>query len=588
MQIHRRRAPLRLEMETSMKKFFQVLIPLLMVVLILASLWWYLFRYDRAFTRDVLLYQARYNDLHGNTRLSAWFYDMAYDFSGRDENVAIELANQYKSSGNYTKAEVTLSRAIHSGGTLELYIALCETYVEQDKILDAGALLDGISDPAIAAQLESMRPSAPEADRAPGFFTQYIDVSLSSSGGTIYCTTDGSVPSVADAPYDGAISLPAGETVITAVSVGDDGLVSPISTLGYTVGGVIEPAIFMDPSVEQLVRRTLEFSDNQIVYTDDMWGITEFVYPEDAMSLDDLALMPYLSSLAVHNMSLSNLDAISSLGTLETLDLSGCSFPASALETIAALPSLRNLNLSDCSLSTVSGLENAGNLRSLDISSNAIRNLTPLSGLTGLTELKMGHNALVDLEQLSGLTELKTLDVSYNSLVSLRPLSTLTKLSALDASYNQLSSISGLETMNMLETLALDHNQISDLGSISGAVSLTNLTVSNNLLEDISCLANLSKLEIFDFSYNSVTALPAWPQSAGLRTISGSHNALESLNPLSGMAQLTFVNMDYNNLTSVDALANCLNLVRVNVYGNEIDDVSSLTSQNVLVNYDPT
>ena len=88
-----------------MKKFIRVLVPLLLAVLIIASIGWYLFTYDRGFTRDFLLTQARYNDLHGNSRLSSWFYDLAYNFSNHDENVAIELANLYKADGNYTKAE---------------------------------------------------------------------------------------------------------------------------------------------------------------------------------------------------------------------------------------------------------------------------------------------------------------------------------------------------------------------------------------------------------------------------------------------------------------------------------------------------
>ena len=54
------------------------------------------------------------------------------------------------------------------------------------------------------------------------------------------------------------------------------------------------------------------------------------------------------------------------------------------------------------------------------------------------------------------------------------------------------------------------------------------------------------------------------------------------------MADLTYVSMDYNALTSVDALADCANLVQVNVYGNEINDVSALTAHNIIVNYDPT
>ena len=95
-----------------MKRFFRFLVPMLLVIALISCAVWYLFVYDRDFTRDMLLQQARYNDIKGNSGLSSWFYNLAYNYSGQDENVAIELANQYKSTGNYTKAEVTLSKAM--------------------------------------------------------------------------------------------------------------------------------------------------------------------------------------------------------------------------------------------------------------------------------------------------------------------------------------------------------------------------------------------------------------------------------------------------------------------------------------------
>ena len=138
-----------------MKKLMHVLVPLLLSVLLVISVGWYLFVYDRDFTRDLLLQQARNNDIAGNSGLSSWFYNLAYNYSGQDENVAIELANQYKSAGNYTKAEVTLSKAIAAGATKELYMALSKTYVEQDKLLDAETLMSNITNPTILSELEA-------------------------------------------------------------------------------------------------------------------------------------------------------------------------------------------------------------------------------------------------------------------------------------------------------------------------------------------------------------------------------------------------------------------------------------------------
>ena len=48
-----------------MKKFFRTLISLLLGLAVIAFIGWYLFSYDRDFTRDMLLSQARYHDEHG-------------------------------------------------------------------------------------------------------------------------------------------------------------------------------------------------------------------------------------------------------------------------------------------------------------------------------------------------------------------------------------------------------------------------------------------------------------------------------------------------------------------------------------------
>lgn len=572
-----------------MKKLIHFLVPLLMIVLVIASIGWYLFVYDRAFTRDLLLQQARDNDLKGNTSLSSWFYNLAYGFSGQDENVAIELANQYKASGNYTKAEVTLSKAIRDGATKELYIALCKTYVEQDKILDAVSMLANIPNASIKAELEAMRPAAPQADYPSGYYSQYISVTLSSSEGTtLYYTTDGDYPSIADEPYSAPIELPLGESQVYAVSVADNGLVSPVTILGYTIGGVIEPVIFMDASMEQAIRAALGYDQSHVLYTNDLWQITELEVPSDAMTLEDLIYLTYLENLTVNGRNMSNLQDFAGLNHLKKLDLSGCHFPADSLKTIASLPHLKELNLSNCSLSTLSGLENAESLENLDISNNTIRNLEPLSNMSALSELYLQHNAVTNLTVVGGLPELTVLDVSYNALTSIAPLTGNVRLTKLNAANNQIGDVSAAASLPMLAELNLDYNGLTDISGLSGCASLKTLTVSNNQLSGIDALSGMSTLEHLDFSYNSVSSLPDFGANSAMQVIDGSYNALESIDSIAKMADISYVYMDYNKLTSVDALADCFHLVQVNVYGNEIPDVTALTEHDILVNYDPT
>lgn len=571
-----------------MSKFFKFIIPILLIAVILGSIGWYLLVFDREFTRDILLQQARLNDLQGHTQVSAWFYNLAYVHSGKDQNVAIELANQYKNDGNYTKAEVTLSNAIKASPTAELYAALSKAYVDQDKLMDAVALLAGIPDAAIKAQLESQRPTAPTADQLPGFYSTYIQVALSSSKGRLHYTLDGEFPSMASSEYTAPITLSGGETVIHCISVDDTGLVSPVSVLGYTVGGVIEPITFVSAEVERAVREQLNIPERNTVYSNDLWNIKTFVLPSDVETLEDIAQMAYLEKLTIRDQNLESLAPLSSLKELKTLDVTHSRFPADELSILADLPALTELTLSDCSLSTIAALEGVKNLHILDISNNTVRNLEVLSEMTELQELQLSHNAINTLKPLAELKKLEKLNISHNAVTSLSPISTCEKLNWLNASSNQLSSAEGISSLPELATLALDYNNLSETSDIDSCVQLKELSISNNSITDISGLAGLIHLEVFDFSYNAVEELPEWPEGCALRIIEGSHNSVSSIAVLGTMENLTYVSMEYNKITSVKALAKCNNLVQVNVYGNEIQSVSALTEHNIIVNYDPT
>ena len=144
-----------------MKKAIRIILPLILILAILICTGWYLLIYDRSFTQEMLLYGARHFDSVGKHGISGWFYDIAYRQAGDHASVAIELAEQHKEDGNYTKAEYTLTKAIADGGSIELYIALSKTFVEQDKLLDAVNMLNNVTNPEIKAQLDTLRPQAP-------------------------------------------------------------------------------------------------------------------------------------------------------------------------------------------------------------------------------------------------------------------------------------------------------------------------------------------------------------------------------------------------------------------------------------------
>ncbi len=570
-----------------MKRFLKVLVPLVLAVAVVGCAVWYLFVYDRDFARDMLLHSARYFESNGNNNVAAWFYDRAYSHANQDEDVAIELAQQYKKSGNYTKAEYTLSSAIADGGSATLYIALCQTYVEQDKLLDAVNMLDNIADPAIKAELDAQRPKVPAANQVPGFYTQYITVDITSDSGVLYVSTDSQFPSIHEDRYSGEMQLSGGETTLYAISVAENGLVSPLAIFGYTVGGVVEPVTFADAAMEAAVRQVLNIP-NDTLYTDQVWAITEFTIPADAQVYSDLAFMPYLKSLEVESGVSGELKNIAGLSQLEKLSIVDCAVSQEVLDAVANISTLTELTMADCDLTSIAPLVKAQGLVYLDLSYNTIGNITPLSGMKNLQTLYMEHNALTDLSALSALTSLTILDVSYNAIVSIVPICTIQGLTVLDVGNNQLENLGAIDNLTALTKLSAGYNMISDVSQLAACEVLEELDVSNNQLSDISALAGLLHLRTLDFSYNHVTELPGFSKDCGLVNITGSYNQLSSLNALGGLKKLNNVIMEYNTeISSVNALAKCPNLIQVNVFGTKVRDVSALTDQSIVVNYNP-
>lgn len=571
-----------------MKKVLRILLPIILIIVIITGSVWYLFVYDRAFTRDVLLGCARFCESQGYHGVSTWFYNRAYNHAADNDAVAIELAEQYSRDGNYTKAEYTLSKAIADGGSIDVYIALCRTYIAQDKLLDAVTMLNSVTNAEVKTQLETMRPRAPQSQTAPGLYNEYISISLDSDANTVYAANDGEYPSVDRDLYADPITLTDGENVIYAVAVADNGLVSPLTILNYTVGGVVKEMEFVDSAVEDAIRALIGAEDGRILYTNDLWSIKEFTLPAGADSYDDLQHLSFLKTLIIENGPYADMGCIGALANLTELKITDTSVSRTVFEGIAALPLLEKLTLSNCSLSSISSLENAQKLSYLDISNNAISNLEPLAGLGKLTEVYLQDNAIGDLTPLSSATVLEKLDVSGNTLTSLSPLSDVATLTWLKADSNGISDLGAINNLSALTYLSLASNKITNVTEIAACTELTELNLSTNTLTDISALAALEKLMYLDFSHNSVENIPAFPTTCALVTIDGTKNLITSLEPLDGLENLNNVNMDYNEgITSVDCLLRCHKLVQVNVFGTKVKTATALTAEDIIVNYNP-
>lgn len=570
-----------------MKQNLKRILPILLTIVVICSVIWYLFVYDRDFTRDMLVQQARYFENQGNHTFAAWLYDKAYTQSGEDDTVAIELAERFKAIGDYTKAERTLRNAIKDGGSVELYIALCKTYIEQDKLKDAVTMLDNVTDPDIKAQLLTLRPQIPTASHASGTFDQYFTVTVEAPSGKLYLTSDGTYPTLNSNVANGSVDLVGGENQLFALAIGENGLISPLAYFSYTISGVIEEIVLSDSAIHDLARENLELNADEALFTDDLWKLTSFAIPKEAKSSADLRHMLYLQTLTAEDSPIEDWSSLATLTQLTEITFKNCKLSANDLSVIGSLPKLEKLTLSNCMLTGIGGLANAKQLTYLNLSNNAIRDLTPLSFLSGLQTLDLDHNALDNLSAISSLANLQTLDVSNNSLVSVAPLASCTQLADVDISNNLITGLSGMDTLTELTSLNASYNKLTDISKLSSCTKLTELDISNNTVADISALSGLNALLTLNFSRNSVESLPAWSKTCPLVTIDGSHNKIKSIDNLVGMQGLNNILMDYNNISAVNKLVSCPYLVKVSVYGNPVKDVSKLKDLGIIVNYTP-
>lgn len=562
-----------------MKKLLKIVIPILLAVALLGCSIWYLFIYDRTFTQDMLLQTARFFDGHGNSVAAQMFYNMAYDLVRDNDAVAIELANQYKRDGNYSKAEYTLHNAIQDGGGASLYVALSKTYVEQGKLQDALKLIDTAPE-SIQKELEALRPAAPEANRPDGLLNDYGPITIKANG-KLYVNTEGQIPSARTDAYTGPITLHSGENTLRTIVVAENGLANQ-SVFTYTVHGVIEPVVFSDAAFEAAIRQQLDIPEGTI-YTNQLWDISSFVMPEGAANYSDLQYLLYLQKLTIKNGVAGQLSALAPRTGLIELDLAGTPVSSDELAIIGNLSNLTKLVLSDCGIASTAPLANLSKLTYLDLQNNTILDISHLSNMTGLTELYLSGNAINDLSVVSNFKELTKLGVARNDLRELSVVFNLTGLTWLDAGTQGqdetggITSIEGIQKLTKLTYLALDHNKLTDISQLSVCTELTELNVSNNSITSLEALKGHTKLMFLNFAYNQVTALPAWDMECSLVNIDGSNNKLSSLEPLAGLHSLNNVYMDNNeDISSVDCLITCHALLLVSVDGTNVKEADAL------------
>ena len=352
-----------------MKKLLITLLVLVLAAALLFGLYYFLWTPENFAALGARAMKA------GNYSRAVSRYSTAVELDPDNAEYVIALADACVADGSYTMAERTLVSALRIAPSTELYLKLSATYVAQDKLLDAQQMLDNINNAAIRAEIDAMRPAAPALTPEGGEFSEYITVTVAHADGPAYVSLDKQYPSLASGPCTEPVALPAGATHLSAVVVGENGLVSPLTEADYLIVGVIEEVAFQDSALEACVREQLSLPEGTRIMTSDLWTVTELTVPEEVSDYSDLRHFIHLKSLTIHGSSVEDYSFLSSLTELETLDLSGSLVSAETLGYIGALPKLNALTLSGCGLSNILPLADAETITVLDLSDNSISDI---------------------------------------------------------------------------------------------------------------------------------------------------------------------------------------------------------------------
>lgn len=552
-----------------MKYILKIFLIVLLVVAIIGAACWFFLVQRPDLTMSVFAHWGDYFYDVGRYNRAVSLYETACKLSPDNANLPVRLAQAYINSGNYTKAEYTLVSAItNNPESVQLYVALSKTYIEQDKILDAEQMLDRITSADVKAQIDALRPNAPVLSPESGYYSEYIDVSVTATGGTAYLAVNQDYPSIETDAYEAPVTLEAGDSKVVVVTVAENGLVSDAVYGGYTIGSVVEEVKLSDSALDSYVRELLGKTASDTIMSDELWEIEELTLPEGVQDISDLTRFAGLKTLTIQNATGLDLSVLPQLTTLQSLDLSGTTLPTSTLDAIGTLPELKKLVLQSCAVTAINPLVGLSNLEYLDLTNNSVTDLTAITALEHLKDLYLTNNPVKSITYLNSCLELERLHIE-------------------NCGVSRLSSLAGNTS---LQELYASNNEISDISVLCDCVSLSVLDISDNQVKDVSVIANLPELTYFLASHNQIESLPAFDTAnCKLVRINVNNNQLTDLSPLKGLPALNYIFADYNQISDISGLEDCPLLTQLNLFDNPVNEAQVKALQEIgrIVNYTP-
>lgn len=411
-----------------------------------------------------------------------------------DMNAQLGIAECQIALGDYVLAATDLAAAVkvnpYREEIYDLYVKLGEASGDISYVRTAVAT-------ARTYQIESFLdkvPEKPELSYPDGQYNSKLQVEITTVPDCqVYVSERRDSSSLVTYQYEGTpITVIRGKTDLEVYAM-KDGIPSETVTAHYICDYAPEEVTFADPVIEKMVRVEIGLPNGPIMDTD-CEGITNLNQYDlrnngmnweeyDALrvaTLEDLKFFPNLQSLNLENIEqgidfypLAQCSRLYSL-YLQNGELTDISF-------VSSMKSLQNLDVNGNNISDLSPIAKCSNLYYLDISGNPVSDLTVIKELD-LRDISLDFACLPDLSFLMNWENLEYLSLYGCGGQDLSPLTGLNHLKSLylyayiidGERETPLGDISFIQNLPQLERLTL--SGLTDYSQVEYVKSLTNLT----------------------------------------------------------------------------------------------------------------
>lgn len=321
-------------------------------------------------------------------------------------------------------------------------------------------------------------------------------------------------------------------------------------------------------------------------------------------SIDNLEPLSKLTDLKTINLSgtrVNDLTSIRNLNFLESLNISKC--PVGTLAPLKFMQNIKDMDISLSGVKDLSPIMNFMKLEQLNISGSKVESIAPLAGLTNLTDLRLNNTKVADISPVHGLTNLHMLQLSGTGVKDISAVSGLNNLIRLDFQETAVPVLDSLKNMKALQLLFFNKTLISDLKPLESLPALKRVYCDASGVKKTEVarfgLKRPGVLVVFESEelktwwleltaewkkvFMAMASIPATPGTEELHSLIvktkvdiSDNQLILNIDPVEKFMNLQSLNIKGTQIISIEPIKDLIDIKELNISGTRVTNISAL------------